>query len=161
MIDPLTGAGLAEALTGLNSSMQGLSLADAYNQNITDQYPTDDGPTIGFANWTSDTPAISGDTSGSISTGSGATPVDAWNDYVENTPTATVSDTTGGVVSGSKVGTFVYSIMEEHPGTATAAAKAIVPVAVPLEAAIVGIGAATAITSGVIHSKKKKKKKNK
>lgn len=146
MIEPLTGAGLVEALNGLNSAMQGLSLDDAYNQNITGQYPTDDGPTIGFANWTSDTPAVSGDTSGSISTGSGATPVDAWDNYVENAPNATVSDTTGGVVSGSKVATFVYSLMEENPGTAEAVAKAVVPVAVPLEAAITAIGQAIGVS---------------
>ena len=146
MIEPLTGAALVEALTGLDASLQGMSLADAYNQNITGQYPTDDGPTIGFANWSSDTPAISGDTSGSISTGSGATPVDAWNDYVENTPNSYVDDTTGGVVSGSKVGTFVYSLMEKNPGTAQAAAAAIIPVAVPINAAIVAMGQALGVS---------------
>lgn len=144
MIDPITGAGVSEALTGLNSLMQGQSLADAYNQRITGQYETIDGPTIGFADYTSDTPAISGDTSGSISTGSGATPVDSWNNYVENNPN--VSDITGGVVSGSKVGTFVYSLMEEHPGTTTAAVKAIIPVAVPIEAAITAISQAIGVS---------------
>ena len=146
MIDPMTGAGLAEALTGINAAMQGQTLSDAYNQRMTGQYPTDNGPTIGFADYTSDTPAISGDTSGSISTGSGTTPVDAWNDYVENTPSAEVSDTTGGIVSGSKVGTFVYSLMEENPGTTTEAVKAIVPVAVPLEAAITAMGQALGVS---------------
>lgn len=146
MIDPITGAGLAGALSGLNAAMQGQTLIDAYNQRITGQYPTDNGPTIGFADYTSNTPAISGDTSGSISTGSGATPEDAWDDYVENTPSTTVSDTTGGVVSGSKVGTFVYSIMEENPGTARAAAKALAPVAVPLDAAITAMGQAVGVS---------------
>lgn len=144
MIDPMTGAGLAEALTGINAAMQGQTLSDAYNQRMTGQYPTDNGPTIGFADYTTDTPAISGDTSGTISTGSGTTPVDAWNNYVENNPN--VSDTTGGVVSGSKVGTFVYSLMEENPGTAEAAAKAIVPVAVPLDAAITAMGQALGVS---------------
>ena len=146
MIEPITGAGLAEALTGINATMQGQTLSDAYNQKITGQYPTDNGPTIGFADYTSDTPAISGDTSGSISTGSGNTPVDVWNDYVENTSTATVSDTTGGVVSGSRVGTFVYSLMEENPGVAESVVKAIVPVAVPLDAAITAIAQALGVS---------------
>lgn len=144
MIYPYTGAGLVEAINGINAGMQGQTLSDAYNQRITGQYPTDNGPTIGFADYTSDTPAISGDTSGTISTGSGTTPVDAWNNYVENNPD--VSDTTGGVVSGSKVGTFVYSLMEENPGTAEAAAKAIVPVAVPLYAAITAMGQALGVS---------------
>lgn len=146
MIYPYTGAGLVEAINGINAAMQGHSLADEYNRRITGQYPTDNGPTIGFADYTSNIPAISGDTSGSISTGSGTTPVDAWDDYVENNPSATVSDTTGGVVSGSTVGTFVYSIMEENPGTARAAAKAIVPVAVPLDAAITAMGQAAGVS---------------
>lgn len=145
MIDPITGAGLAEALTAINAAMQGQTLADEYNRRITGRYPTYDGPTIGFTHYTTDTPAISGDTSGTISNGSGNTPVDAWNDYVEN-ENADVSDTTGGIVSGSKVGTFVYSIMEENPGTATAAVKAIVPVAVPLDAAITAISQAAGVS---------------
>lgn len=146
MIDPITGAALAEALTGITAAMQGQTIADAYNRRVTGQYPTYKGPTIGFANYTTDTPAISGNTSGTISTGSGTTPVDAWNDYVENTSSATVSDTTGGVVSGSKVGAFVYSIMEENPGTATKVVKAIAPVAVPLDAAITAIAQAVGVS---------------
>lgn len=146
MIDPITGMALAEALAGLTSGMAGLTIADAYEQFITDLFDTYDGPSIGYGDYTSDTPAISGDTSGTISTGSGTTPVDAWNDYVENTPSATVSDTTGGVVSGSRVGTFLYSIMEENPGTAFAVVKAIVPVAIPLEAAITAISQAAGVS---------------
>lgn len=149
MIDPITGAGVSQALIDINAAMQGQTIADAYNQRITGQAPTDNGPTIGFADYTSNTPAISGDTSGSISAGSGSTPVDAWDNYVENTPSATVSDTTGGIVSGSKVGTFVYSIMEENPGTAVAAAKAVVPIAVPLYAAITALGQALGVSIDV------------
>lgn len=146
MIDPITGFGLAEALAGINAAMQGQTLADEYNRRMTGQYPTDNGPTIGFGDYTSDTPAISGDTSGTISTGSGNTPVDAWNDYVENTPSTTVSDITGGAVSGSRVGTFVYSLMEENPETAQSVVKAIVPVAVPLDAAITAMAQALGIS---------------
>lgn len=149
MIDPITGIGLADALTGINGSLVGMSLQDAYNDRITGQFPTDDGPTIGFADFTTDTPAISGDTSGSISTGtSGATPVDAWNDYVENNPTNPVSEITGGIVSGSKVGTFVYSLMEDSSG-GSAVVKSIAAVAVPVDAAIVAIGQALGVSIDV------------
>jgi len=136
----------AEALAGISSQMSGMSLDQAYNQFITDQFDTDDGPTIGYADYTSDTPAISGNTSGSISTGTpSATPVDAWHDYVENEQ-ADVSDTTGGIVSGSSVKTLVYSIMEENPGTAEAVAAAVIPVAVPVEAAIVAMSQAAGVS---------------
>ena len=136
----------AEALAGISSQMSGMSLDQAYNQFITKQFDTDDGPTIGYADYTSDTPAISGDTSGSISTGTpNATPVDAWHDYVENEQ-PDVSDTTGGIVSGSSVKTIVYSVMEENPGTATAVAKAVIPVAVPVEAAVVAMAQAAGVS---------------
>ena len=141
----ITVAG-AEALAGVSSQMSGMTLDQAYNQFITDQFETDDGPTIGYADYTSDTPAISGNTSGSISTGTpSVTPVDAWHDYVEDEQ-ADVSDTTGGIVSGSSVQTLVYSIMEENPGTAAAVAKAVIPVAVPVEAAVVAMSQAAGVS---------------
>lgn len=141
MIDPLGGGALTSALAGLNGSFTGLTIGDAYDQYITGQYPTDDGPTIGFADYTSDKPSISGDTNGTISTGDGNTPEDAWNDYVETTDT-TVSTVTGGVVSGSKVNTFVYSLMEDNDNVV----KAVAPVAVALDAAIVALGQAAGVS---------------
>ena len=149
MIDPISGIALEEALAGLTAGMLGQTIDDAYNQYITGQYPTNNGPTIGFANYTSNQPAISGDTSGSIPSVQGATPVDAWNDYIENTPTATVSGQTGGIVSGSKIDTFVYSLMEENPGTATAAVRAVAPVAVPIQAAVVGVCQALGVSMNI------------
>lgn len=135
-----------EALAGISSQMSGMTLDQAYDKFITDQIDTDDGPTIGYADYTSDTPAISGNTSGSISTGTpSVTPVDAWHDYVKN-ENPDVSDTTGGIVSGSSVKTLVYSIMEENPGTATAVAKAVIPVAVPVEAAVVAMSQAAGVS---------------
>lgn len=144
MIDIATGAALSDGLIGVSAAMQGQSLTDAYNQRITGQYNTNVGPTIGYADYTSNTPAISGHTDGSISTGSGDTATEAWEDYVEDDPN--VSDVTGGVVSGSNVLTFAYSLMEEHPGTATAAVKAVMPVAVPVRAAIVAMGQALGVS---------------
>ena len=144
MIDIATGAALSDGLIGVSAAMQGQSLTDAYNQRITGQYETNLGPTIGYADYTSNTPAISGHTDGSISTGSGDTASEAWEDYVEDEPN--VSDVTGGAVSGSNVWTFAYSLMEEHPGTATAAVKAVMPVAVPVRAAIVAMGQALGVS---------------
>lgn len=144
MIGIATGAALSDGLIGVSAAMQGQSLTDAYNQRITGQYNTNVGPTIGYADYTSNTPAISGHTDGSISTGSGDTASEAWEDYVEDDPN--VSDVTGGVVSGSNVLTFAYSLMEEHPGTATAAVKAVMPVAVPVRAAIVAMGQALGVS---------------
>ena len=112
MIDPMTGAGLAEALAGINAALSGQSLDDAYNNRMTDHFDVDDGPQIGYGNWTQDKPSISGDTSGSISTVPAGVPIESWGDYIETTPGVTVSETTGGAVSGSKIGTFVYSLME-------------------------------------------------
>lgn len=141
MIDPIGGEALASALAGLNGNFTGMAIGTAYDQYITGQYPTDDGPTIGFADYTSDKPSISGNTNGTISTGNGDTPEDAWNDYVETTDT-TVSTVTGGVVSGSKVNTFVYSLMEDNDNVV----KAVAPVAVALDAAIVALGQAAGVS---------------
>lgn len=146
MIDPVTGAALAEALTGITVGMAGQSLSDAYDERMTGTIGVEVGPPIGYGDWTSDRPSISGDTNGTISDGTGETPVDAWNDYIENTPSAYVSDTTGGAVSGSNVYTLAYSLMEENPGTAMAVVKAVAPVAVPIGTAVVAISQALGVS---------------
>ena len=143
MIDPISASMMGDALAGITSQMQGLTLDQAYDQFMDNQFETDDGPSIGYSNWTSDTPAISGDTSGSISTGTpGVTPVDAWNDYVENDPTP-VSDTTGSIVSGSNVTTIPYSIMG---GPGALDLQAVCPVGIPVEAAVVAVAQAAGVS---------------
>lgn len=124
------------ALDIINQGLVGQTINDAYDNLITGRYETDNGPPIGYADYTGSKPAITGDTSGTISDSSESVAVDAWHDYVEN-EVSQVSDVTGGAVSGSNIGTFVYSLMEENPGTATAVVKAVVPVAIPVQAAIV------------------------
>lgn len=146
MIDPMTGAGLAEALAGINAALQGQTLDYAYNDRMTDRFDVDDGPQIGYGNWTQDKPSISGDTSGSISTAPAGVPIQSWGNYIENTPGVTVSETTGGAVSGSKIGTFVYSLMEEHPGTAQSAVKAVATVGVPIATAVTAISQAIGVS---------------
>lgn len=123
--------------------MSGMTMGQAYDQFITDQFETDDGPTIGYANYTSNTPAISGDTSGTISAGtSGVTPVDAWHDYVENEK-PDVSETTGGIVSGSAIRTVPYSIMG---GPDASDLQAVMPIGVPVGAAIVAVAQAAGVS---------------
>lgn len=146
MVDPVTGAAIAEALAEITAGMVGQSLSEAYDGRMTNSIEVDDGPQIGYGNWTTDKPSISGNTSESISEGSGETPVDAWNDYVENTPSISVSDVTGGAVSGSNVFAVAYSLMEEHPGTAQAAVKAVAPVAIPIAVAVTAIAQATGVS---------------
>lgn len=146
MIGALTGAGLAEALAGISSAFAGQTLSDTYDDVITDMIDVDGDVQIGYTVWTTDLPSISGDTQDSISPGTGATPVDAWNDYVENEPFVTVSPITGGASSGSTVHTFLYSIMEENPGTAQAVVRAVAPVAIPIAAAVTAIAQAAGIS---------------
>lgn len=146
MIDPVTGAGLAEALAGITAGLTGMALDDAYDDLMTGMIDVEDGPQIGYGNATTDKPSVSGNTSGSISDGTGATPVDAWHDYVENEPLITVSETTGGAVSGSNVAAFAYSLMEENPGTAQAVVKAIAPVGIPIAAAVTALSQAAGVS---------------
>ena len=146
MIDPITGAAVADALAAITAGMSGQSLSDAYDERMNKFIDVEDGPSIGYGDWTSDKPSISGNTGESISDGTGATPVDAWHDYVENEPFVTVSDTTGGAVSGSNVFTFAYSLMEENPGTAQAVVKAVAPVAIPIGTAVVAISQALGVS---------------
>lgn len=141
MIDPITGAGISEALAAISAQMTGQSIDAAYNERISNHFDTVDGPAIGFADYTSNTPAISGDTNGSISSKSESDPIDAWADYSEN-DAVSVSQQTGGVVSGSKVGTLIYSLIEDNEN----AAKAVATVAVPLHVAIVAMGQALGVS---------------
>lgn len=146
MIDPVTSAGLAEALAAITAAMAGQSLSDAYDGRMTKRIHVDVGPQIGYGDWITYKPSISGNTGGSISDGTGSTPVDAWNDYVENEPLITVSETTGGAVSGSNVAAFAYSLMEEHPGTAQAVVRSVAPVGIPIAVAVTALAQAGGVS---------------
>ena len=145
MIDPVTGAALAEGLAGITSGLAGQSLADAYNSNMTDSYdpydPTMGGLHYGYGTHTEETPAISGDTQGSIVDSTQADPVDAWHDYLENEP-GSASQVTGGIVSGSTATTFNYSLLEDPNGDV----KAVAPVSVPVDQAYVAISQALGVS---------------
>lgn len=144
MIDPITGALVAEGLAELTAGMAGQSLSDAYNQHINGEYDRYEGPSIGYGHYTSNLPSISGDTDNSIVDSTEANPVDAWNDYVENEPSS-ISEVTGGAVSGSTVGTFNYCLLED-PNNGV---QAVAPVAVPVEYAYVAIGQALGVSMKV------------
>lgn len=139
MIDPITGAALINAMGGLTGEMTGLTLAEAWHQQgfkdpAEAGYGVDFGVNAGILG--KDKPAISGDTSDSISSSQHADPVDAWHDYVENEVTS-VDDTTGGIVEGSNVGAFNYSLMVSSEDGEV---KAVAPVAVDITEAYVSIG---------------------
>ena len=146
MIDPVTGLGMAEALSGINAALSGQTLDTAYNDRMNNLIDVDGGPQIGYGDWTQDKPSISGDTSGTISTVPSGVPIESWGEYIETASGVTVSSTTGGAVSGSKVGNLVYSLMEEHPGTAQSAVKAVAVVGVPVAAAITAISQAVGVS---------------
>lgn len=134
MIDPLTGAALTEAITGLTAAMAGESLAEAWeSQGMGD----DLGIGFGYAYNTTSKPSITGDTSGTITNSDQPDPVDAFNDYVENTPDISVDSTTGGISSGSNIATNVYSLLQTYPEAGTEVVKAVVPYGVPIEQAYI------------------------
>lgn len=124
------------ALGELNADLTGQTLQQAWeSQNMSDPYDVG----FGIANWTGNKPAISGNTNSTIHDSSETDPVDAWHDYVDN-EAGEVSDITGGIVDGSNVNTFVYSLVEKHPQVGVDVVEGVVPVAVPLEQAYVAIG---------------------
>ncbi len=150
MIDPLSGAALAGGLGAITGSLVGKSLADAWAENITGGYDpfnpssTDPGISIGIGTKTTLTPAISGDTSNTISDSSEVDPVDAWHDYIEQQD-GKVDSTTGGIVSGSTGSTMVFALVEDDIGKVSAAA----PIAVPLDEAYVAISKALGVAMKV------------
>lgn len=134
-IGPVPVPLIPDALDGINAGLAGQTLDQAWvSQNMS----TPDDVGFGISDWTSNEPSISGDTSGTISDKSQPVPVDAWHDYVEN-DAGKVSNVTGGIVDGSSVDTFVYSLVEQHPSAGVSVVKAVAPVAVPIQQAVVAI----------------------
>ena len=129
MIGVLTGAGAAAALGEITAGMSGMGLDTAWaNQGMSDQY----GVGFGVNNWTSDVPAITGHTENTVISSDEPDPVDAFEEIAEETPDQ-ISEITGGIVSGSTVGTINYALLE----LANDDVVAVMPVAVPVDVAIV------------------------
>lgn len=138
MIDPISAAAAAEALAGISAEMTGLTLQQAWEQ----QNMKDDGVGFGWNTKNTTTPAITGDTSGSISTGTpNMTPVDAWNDYVENEQPK-VSGTTGGIVDGSSSTAIVYSLLQKTDQSM----NGVVPVGVPIDHTYIAVAQALGVS---------------
>lgn len=143
MIDPITGAALGEALGGLTGQMAGQSLADAYNQRMTDTYTDASGIEIGVGSYTDVKPSISGDTSNTVVDSQDSDPSVAFDNY--ETAGGVIDSTTGGFIYGSAVGTYNYCLLE----TENQEVKAVAPVSVPIETAYVAIAQALGLSMKV------------
>lgn len=143
MIDPVTGAALGEALGGITGQMAGQSLADAYNQRMTDTYTDASGIEIGVGTYTDVKPSISGNTSNTVVDSQESDPSIAFEHY--ETAGGVVDSTTGGFIYGSDVGTYSYSLLEDDQGNV----KAVAPVSVPVETAYVAIAQALGLSMKV------------
>ena len=136
---------IPDALDAINAGLAGQTLDQAWqSQNMS----TPDDIGFGISNWTSNEPSISGNTSGTISDNLQPIPVDAWHDYVEN-EAGKVSIVTGGIVDGSSVDTFVYSLVEQHPSAGVSVVKAVAPVAIPIQQAVVAISQTLGLSMNV------------
>ena len=143
MIDPVTGAALGEALGAITGQMAGQSLADAYNQRMSDTYTDASGIEIGVGTYTDVKPSISGNTSNTVVDSQESDPSVAFEHY--ETAGGVVDSTTGGFIYGSNVGTYNYSLLNtENDGV-----KAVAPVSVPVETAYVAIAQALGLSMKV------------
>ena len=143
MIDPITGAALGEALGAITGQMAGQSLADAYNQRMTDTYTDASGIEIGVGTYTEVKPSISGNTSNTVVNSQDSDPSVAFENY--ETAGGVVDSTTGGFIYGSNVGTYSYSLLN----TDNDGVKAVAPVSVPVETAYVAIAQALGLSMKV------------
>lgn len=143
MIDPITGAALGEALGAITGQMAGQSLADAYNQRMTDTYIDAAGIEIGVGTYTDVKPSISGDTSNTVVDSQDSDPSIAFDNY--ETAGGVIDSTTGGFIYGSNVGTYNYCLLE----TENQEVKAVAPVSVPVETAYVAIAQALGLSMKV------------
>lgn len=138
MIDPISAAGAAGALAEITGSMSGMSMAQAYEENMTGTYdpydPTQGGLQFGYGNHTNETPAISGDASGTFTDSNESDPQQAWLDWMHDG--GLVNPTTGGAVIGSTGETINYSLMQDSQGNP----QAVQPIAIERNEAIVAIG---------------------
>lgn len=137
MIDPVSVAGAAGALAEITGSMTGMSMSQAYEQNMTGTYdpydPTQGGLQIGYGNKTTETPAISGDTEGTFEDSAQSDPQEAWLDWMHNG--GLVDPTTGGALIGSSGSTINYSLMKDPNDNP----QAVQPVAISRDTAVVAI----------------------
>lgn len=157
MIEVVAGQAMVDALGGITAEMAGQTAADAWtSQGFNDpenhlvDYTTGSIESTTYRSRIktpgSDKPSITGDTNNSISSSNVSEPIGAFDDWVANNPDSE-SSITGGIVSGSSVGTFAYSIYKELDSTTQMEVlKAVTPVAVPLNVAYVAISQALGVS---------------
>lgn len=137
MIDPVSAAGAAGALAEITGSMSGMSMAQAYEQNMTGTYdpydPTQGGLQYGYGNHTDKTPAISGDTEGTFEASQQSDPEQAWLDWMHEG--GLVDPTTGGALIGSSGSTINYSLMKDQNDNP----QAVQPIAISRDTAVVAM----------------------
>lgn len=137
MIDPISAAGAAGALAEVTGSMTGMSMAQAYEQNMTGTYdpydPTQGGLQFGYGSHVEETPAISGDTEGTFEDSQQSDPEQAWLDWMHEG--GLVNPTTGGALIGSNGGAINYSLMKDPNDNP----QAVQPVAISRDTAVVAI----------------------
>lgn len=143
MIDPITGAALGDALGSITGAMAGQTLADAYEQRMSDTYTDASGIEIGVGTITDVKPSISGNTSNTVVDSQDSDPSVAFDNY--ETAGGVVDSTTGGFIYGSDVGTFSYCLLE----TEDQEVQAVAPVSVPVETAYVAIAQALGLSMKV------------
>lgn len=133
-ISPLPIPAMPGAMDALTAQMAGLTAEQAYDRYMDKQYEGGNDLKIGYTTITTETSAITGDSSDTISGNTNPDPVDAWNDYVENEPDG-ISRVSGGIVSGSNSTTMAYSILKNTNNDP----EAVVPVGIPIDVAIVSV----------------------
>lgn len=138
MIDPISAAGAAGTLAEITGSMSGMSMAQAYEENMTGTYdpydPTQGGLQFGYGSHVNETPAISGNTSGTFTDSNESDPQQAWLDWMHDG--GLVDPTTGGAVIGSNGSAINYSLMRDSDGNP----QAVQPIAIERNEAIVALG---------------------
>lgn len=141
MIGVLAGAEAAAALGGLTAGFSGMDQGVAWD---TSGMSTDVNVGFGVRDWTSSTPSISGNTGSSIEDSPESDPLEAFENQDND-----VSEVTGGAVEGSTVGTLLYSLLVENPGTAEEAIRAVSPVAIPISQAYIAISQALGVSMSI------------
>lgn len=160
MIEVVGGQALADALGGITTGMTGQSLSEAWQSQGFDDpeshmvdYTTGSIESVTYRAKSiingEDKPAISGDTTGSVSSSSDADPIDAFDSWSESNP-GSVNSTTGGATLGSKVQTYAFSLLRTlNPETQRELIKAVVPIAVPAKIAYTAISQALGVSMNV------------
>jgi len=141
-IAPLPIPAMPGAMDAFTAQIAGVSAQTAYDTYMKDEYRLGNDQYIGYTTITTDKPSISGDTSNTIVSSQSTDPIEAWSDAEAD---YSVPKQTGGLSSGSQVSAIALSLMEKTG----LSAEAVVPVAVPIDAAIVAVSQALGVSMDI------------